>query len=71
MGYVLRAKKCELVPDGRGFHIKISMVGIYSVSQDGEEKWIKWVKITDLVMQALVRDRVLKDETAKQIIDGN
>lgn len=71
MEYILRAKKTELVADGRGHHIKISMVGIYSVQDDGEEKWIKWVKITSYVMEALVRDRVLKEETAKRMIDGN
>jgi len=65
MAYTLKASGPKLVEDTFGKHIEISRVGIYN---DG--KWVKWVKITELVMAALVRDRVLTDETANKIIDG-
>ena len=65
MAYTLKASGPKLDEDTFGKHIEISRVGIYN---DG--KWVKWVKITELVMQALIRDRALTDETAEKIING-
>ena len=64
--YTLKPSKFGLVPDTFGYHIEISRVGLYR-----DNKWVKWVKLTDLVVQALIRsERTLTDETAQKIIKG-
>lgn len=65
--YVLKPSKYGLVKDSFGSHIEINRVGLY---KDG--KWVKWVKLTNLVLQALVRDeRQLTEETAEKLINGS
>jgi hypothetical protein len=66
MAYTLKANGAKLVTDQYGKHIEINRVGIYN-----DDKFVKWVKITELVMQALIRDRALTDQTAQKIIEGN
>jgi predicted transcriptional regulator len=65
MAYILKPKTVKLVNDQYGKHIEITKVGLYD-----DETFIKWVKITDLVMQAIVINRILTNETATKIIDG-
>lgn len=65
--FELRISKGGLEQDAFGSHIVIKRVGIY---RDG--KWVKWVKLTQLVYDALVRNtRELTEETAQKIINGN
>ena len=52
--YYLKIKKAELVQAKFGFDIKISMIGLYHHTDEGEHKWIKWVKLNERTMEILV-----------------
>ena len=55
--YTLKIKKAELVPDERGSHVKITMVGLYLIN--GEVlKWIKWVKLNERTLELLLKSTV-------------
>jgi len=45
----IKIKKAELVPDNHGFHIKITMIGLY----DENGKWIKWTKLNESMLELL------------------
>lgn len=45
----LKIKKIDLVPDKFGKHIEITMIGLY----DDTGKWIKWVKLDELISKHL------------------
>ena len=66
--YYLKIKKAELVPTKFGHDIKVSMVGLYQQTNEGDHKWIKWVKLNERTMGILVSWPMgLTDEQAKEL----
>ena len=65
--YYLRIKKAELVPAKFGNDLKVTMVGLYKL-YEGEEKWLKWVKLNEATLAALTNGNILlTDQEAKNI----
>lgn len=54
MKYYLKIKKAELIPDTFGQHLKITMIGLY----DENDKWIKWVKLNDALIEELLNKSI-------------
>jgi len=63
--YHLRIKKAELVPDQFGNHLKITTIGLYEKTPDGE-KYRKWVRLDDKILNTLLTTNLeINDEKSE------